>query len=74
MAKPRQAPHSPPTTWVSWDTLSRSCLLYTSIAGISYVVAGALAYFGLPGIIALPVGIVLMLGFLFFVKNARRSA
>ena len=44
------------------------------IAGISYVVAGALAYFGLPGIIALPVGIVLMLGFLFFVKNARRSA
>ena len=44
------------------------------IAGISYVVAGALANFGLPGIIALPVGIVLMLGFLFFVKNARRSA
>ena len=34
------------------------------IAGISYLIAGALAFNGLPGIIALPVGIVLMLGFL----------
>jgi len=39
------------------------------IAGISYLLAGILATLGLPGIIALPVGIALMIGFLFLVRN-----
>ena len=43
------------------------------IAGISYLLAGLLAGLGAPGIIALPVGIVLMLGFLYFVKAHQRN-
>ena len=43
------------------------------ISGISYLLAGLLAINGLPGIIALPVGIVLMLGFLMVMKNRQRA-
>ena len=38
------------------------------ISGISYVLAGFLAHNGLPGVIALPVGIVIMIGYLFFLR------
>lgn len=44
-----------------------------AISGVSYVLAGFLANAGLPGLIALPFGILLMIGFLFFMK-ARQSA
>ena len=44
------------------------------ISGISYLLAGLLAINGLPGIIALPVGMVLMLGFLMFMKNSKAPA
>ena len=43
------------------------------ISGTSYLLAGVLAINGLPGIIALPVGIVLMLGFLVVMKNRQRA-
>ena len=43
------------------------------ISGVTYIVAGLLASAGLPGLIALPVGIVLMLGFLVVMKR-RQSA
>ena len=39
------------------------------ISGVTYVVAGALAYAGLPGLIALPIGIVMMIGFVLVMKN-----
>ncbi len=39
------------------------------IAGICYLLAGVLAYVGAPGLIALPVGVALTLGFLFVVKK-----
>ena len=39
------------------------------IAGITYLIAGVLAFAGLPGLIALPIGAVLMLGFLFVMKK-----
>ena len=42
------------------------------IAGITYIFAGLLAHAGAPGLIALPIGILMMLGFLFFMKQ--RSA
>lgn len=42
------------------------------IAGITYLIAGALAFAGAPGLIALPIGLVLMIGFLVFMK--RRNA
>ena len=38
------------------------------IACISYIVAGLLIHFGAPGLLALPVGIVLVLGFLLFMR------
>ena len=44
------------------------------ISGISYLVAGVLAINGLPGIIALPVGMVLMFGFLVLMKNNKATA
>ena len=44
-----------------------------AIAGISYLLAGLLASNGIPGIIALPVGIVLMLCFLFFMKKRQTA-
>ena len=43
------------------------------ISGLSYILAGLLASSGLPGIIALPVGVVLTLGFLFFMKNRQAA-
>ena len=39
------------------------------ISCISYIVAGLLIHFGAPGMIALPIGIVLVLGFLFFMRT-----
>ena len=44
------------------------------ISGIGYLIAGLLASNGLPGLIALPVGIVLMLVFLMVMKNTSKSA
>ena len=44
-----------------------------AIAGISYLLAGLLAANGIPGIIALPVGIMLMLCFLFFMKKRQTA-
>ena len=43
------------------------------ISGISYLLAGLLAINGLPGIIALPIGIVMMFGFLFVMKNRQNA-
>ena len=43
------------------------------IAGLSYLLAGALAFNGLPGIVALPVGIVLMLLFLKVMKGRQAA-
>ena len=43
------------------------------IAGITYLIAGILAVMGAPAIIALPVGIVLMIGFLFVMKTTRKN-
>ena len=39
------------------------------ISGITYPVAGLLVHFGAPGVLALPVGIVMMLGTLLFIKR-----
>ncbi len=39
------------------------------IAGITYLIAGVLAFAGAPGLIALPIGAVLMIGFLFVMKK-----
>ena len=39
------------------------------IAGIAYLLAGILAFAGAPGLIALPVGAALMIGFLFVMKR-----
>ena len=44
-----------------------------AIAGISYLLAGLLASNGLPGLIALPVGIVLLLCFLVFMKKRQTA-
>ena len=44
-----------------------------AIAGISYLLAGLLAANGAPGIIALPVGAVLMLLFLAFMKKRQTA-
>ena len=44
------------------------------IAGITYLIAGVLVILGAPGIISLPVGVVLMLGFLFVMKGRRHTA
>ena len=43
------------------------------ISGLSYILAGLLASSGLPGIIALPVGVVLTLGFLFYMKKRQTA-
>ena len=42
------------------------------ISGICYVIAGLLANAGLPGVLALPIGIAMMIGFLLYVR--RRQA
>ena len=39
------------------------------IAGITYLIAGVLAFAGAPGLIALPIGGLLMVGFLFVMKK-----
>ena len=39
------------------------------IAGVTYLIAGVLAFAGAPGLIALPIGLVLMIGFLLFMKK-----
>ena len=39
------------------------------ISGLCYVLAGTLAHFGLPGVIALPVGMVVMVAYLFFLRS-----
>jgi len=44
------------------------------ISGITYLIAGLLVTAGAPGIVALPIGIVLMIGFLFAVKNKQIAA
>ncbi len=44
------------------------------IAGISYLVAGVLAFVGAPGLLALPVGVVLMLAFLFLARGRAQEA
>ncbi|RKI70521.1 Na+/H+ antiporter NhaC family protein [bacterium 1xD42-67] len=44
------------------------------IAGITYLAAGILVTVGAPGIVSLPIGVVLMLGFLFAVKSRRVDA
>ncbi|NBI08437.1 Na+/H+ antiporter NhaC family protein [Colidextribacter sp. OB.20] len=44
-----------------------------AIAGVTYLIAGILVTAGAPGIISLPIGVVLMLGFLFFAKSHKRT-
>ena len=44
------------------------------ISGITYLIAGLLVMAGLPGILSLPIGVVLMLGFLFLAKGKRAAA
>ena len=44
------------------------------ISGITYLIAGLLVMAGLPGIISLPIGVVLMLGFLFLARSKRAVA
>ena len=44
-----------------------------AIAGVCYVAAGLLAYNGLPGLLGLPFGMVLMLAFLFVVKRTQHA-
>lgn len=39
------------------------------ISGLTYVLAGGLAYAGLPGMIALPVGVAMMIGFVLVMKK-----
>ena len=44
------------------------------VAGAAYLLAGVLVTMKAPGIIALPVGIVLMIGFLFVMKGQQKTA
>ena len=44
------------------------------ITGLCYILAGFLAHNNLPGFLALPVGMVLMIGYLFFMKNRQKGA
>ena len=39
------------------------------ISGVTYIIAGVLAFAGLSGLIALPVGAALMAGFLFVMRQ-----
>ena len=45
-----------------------------AIAGVTYLIAGILVMSGAPGILSLPIGIVLMVGFLFVAKSKRIAA
>lgn len=40
------------------------------VSGVTYLIAGLLVHFGITGMIALPIGIVLMLGTLFVIRQA----
>ena len=44
------------------------------VAGVTYLIAGILVTAGAPGIISLPIGVVLMLGFLFVMKGRQQNA
>ncbi len=44
------------------------------VSGITYLIAGTLVHFGAPGLLGLPIGIVLMIGFLFLVKGRQGKA
>ena len=44
------------------------------ISGIAYLVAGLLVMAGLPGILSLPIGVVLMVGFLFLARGKGAAA
>ncbi|MEY8401977.1 Na+/H+ antiporter NhaC family protein [Oscillospiraceae bacterium 44-34] len=44
------------------------------VAGLSYLTAGVLVTIGLPGVISLPIGAVLMLAFLFYMKSGQKNA
>ena len=44
-----------------------------AISGVCYVLAGVLAYAGLPGLIMLPVGIAITVGFLLVLKNKKAA-
>ena len=41
-----------------------------AVSGVTYLIAGLLVHFGITGMIALPIGIVLMLGTLFVIRQA----
>ena len=43
------------------------------ISGVTYLIAGLLVMAGAPGIISLPIGIVLMIGFLFVLKGRQQE-
>ena len=43
------------------------------VSGVTYLIAGMLVHFGAPGILGLPVGIVLMLATLAVIRNMNRS-
>ena len=43
------------------------------VSGVTYLIAGLLVTAGLPGLISLPIGIVLMLGFLFAAKGRKTA-
>ena len=45
-----------------------------AIAGVTYLIAGILVMSGAPGILSLPIGVVLMVGFLFVAKSKRIAA
>ena len=44
------------------------------VSGITYLIAGVLVRMALPGIIALPIGLAMMIAFLFAMKGRRQSA
>ena len=43
------------------------------VSGVTYLIAGILVHAGAPGLLGLPIGIVLMLGTLFVLKKLRKS-
>ena len=44
------------------------------VAGVTYLITGILVHFGAPGLLGLPIGIVLMIGTLFVLKNMNSKA
>ena len=43
-----------------------------AVSGVTYLIAGVLAYFGGPGLLALPIGAVIMLAFLYTMKVMKK--